>query len=161
MLWPIRTDLDSLRGRFCGRRREADYEHPVGDSIFHSRVGAMRKKRRLSFYGKWFPNHCSLELTPTAPWGRLVKVLGGNAALGRESLHHSSDTRSLGTHYTFKHFSGELLAGFTYKEVHFQEHVIFWKCLYAGEEQVRRRDDFKFPEHPGRVVFAYEDIRRA
>ena len=41
-----------------------------------------------------------------------------------------------------------------YKEVHFQEHVIIWKCLYAGEEQVRRRDDFKFPERLGTLLFA-------
>ena len=80
---------------------------------------------------------------------------------GENPLHHGSDTRSLGTRDTFKHFSGEPLAGFTHEEVHFQEHVIFWKCLYAGEEQVGRRDGFEFPEHLGTVVSALRDIRRA
>lgn len=78
----------------------------------------------------------------------------GTLPWGENLLSHSSDTRNQGTHCTFRHISGELLAGFTDKEVHFQEHRIFWKCLYAGEEQIRRSDNFKFPKHLGTLVFA-------
>ena len=45
MVWPVRIDSNLLRGRFSGRGKKADYEQPVGDSIFHPRVGAMRKER--------------------------------------------------------------------------------------------------------------------
>lgn len=45
MVWPVRIDLDLLRGRFSGTGKKANYEQPVGDSIFHPRVGAIRKER--------------------------------------------------------------------------------------------------------------------
>lgn len=115
------------------------------------------KKKRVEFLRSGFPttvNTWSLELTSTAPQSRLVDILDRNASLGKESFPSSSDTGSLGAHCIFKYFSGEVLAGFTYKQIHFQEHVIFWKCLYVGEEQVRKRDDLKFPEHLGMVIFA-------
>lgn len=41
----MRIYLDPLRGRFSGKGRKADSEQPMGDSIFHPRVGVMRKKR--------------------------------------------------------------------------------------------------------------------
>lgn len=41
----MRIDSDLFRGRFSGRGKKANYEQSVGNSIFHPRVGAMRKKR--------------------------------------------------------------------------------------------------------------------
>ena len=55
MVWPVRTDLDLLRGTFSGTSKKAGYEQPVGDSIFHPRVGAIRKERTEVLWKVVFP----------------------------------------------------------------------------------------------------------